>query len=120
MFSPPPNPPGKERKGKEGEGSPVKDAALTRESGVKGKFNKFWNAYPNKKGKDAAYRKFEALNPDECLLLTLLGAIENQKRSEDWRKDNGQFIPHPATWLNQGRWKDQPVEVMEDENVLPF
>ena len=22
-------------------------------------------------------------------------------------KDNGQYIPNPATWLNQGRWEDE-------------
>jgi hypothetical protein len=30
-----------------------------------------------------------------------------------WRKDGGQFIPNPATWLNQGRWDDQGPEVRE-------
>ena len=25
------------------------------------------------------------------------------------KKDNGQFIPMPATWLNQKRWEDEPA-----------
>ena len=27
--------------------------------------------------------------------------------SAQWQRDNGQYIPHPATWLNQGRWDDE-------------
>lgn len=42
----------------------------------------------------------------------VLAAVEQQKRSEQWQKDGGQFIPHPATWLNQGRWDDEPASAM--------
>ena len=27
--------------------------------------------------------------------------------TDQWRKDAGAFIPHPATFLNQERWKDE-------------
>ena len=27
---------------------------------------------------------------------------------DQWKKDGGQFIPHPATWLNQEGWDDEP------------
>ena len=37
---------------------------------------------------------------------TLTAAVEAQKQSAQWTKDNGQYIPNPATWLNQGRWED--------------
>lgn len=38
-------------------------------------------------------------------------AVERQKCSDQWTQNNGQFIPHPATWLNQGRWDDElPVK----------
>lgn len=69
-----------------------------------GAFDKFWAAYPRKVGKEAARKAFlKARVPVE----TLLDAIEQQKRSAQWTRDNGQFIPHPATWLNQGRWEDE-------------
>ena len=41
---------------------------------------------------------------------TLLEAIEKKKRSQDWLKDGGQFIPYPATWLNAGGWEDEETE----------
>jgi hypothetical protein len=39
-----------------------------------------------------------------------------QKTSAQWQKDNGQYIPNPATWLNQGRWDD---EIKEPEDTRP-
>ena len=30
-----------------------------------------------------------------------------QARSAQWNRDGGQFIPHPRTWLHQGRWQDE-------------
>lgn len=36
----------------------------------------------------------------------ILAAVQAAKRSDQWTKDGGQFIPHPATWINQGRWDD--------------
>ena len=41
----------------------------------------------------------------------ILTALNWQKKSEQWLKDNGQFIPYPATYLNQRRWEDEPQEV---------
>ena len=38
---------------------------------------------------------------------SVIEAVERQKRSDQWTRDNGQYIPHPATWLNQGRWEDE-------------
>lgn len=74
--------------------------------GVEKLFEEFWSCYPKKKGKDAARRSFEkALQRTD--LRTLLSALEQQKASVDWKKDGGQFIPHPSTWLNQGRWMDE-------------
>ena len=50
---------------------------------------------------EAAFQKVTV--PVEVLLT----AIEDQKKSAQWTKDNGQFIPHPATWLNGKRWEDE-------------
>ena len=34
-------------------------------------------------------------------------ALETQKKSDQWQRDNGAFIPHASTWLNQQRWEDE-------------
>jgi hypothetical protein len=69
-----------------------------------GDFDLFWDAYPRKEGKQKAADAFAKV---EVPVETLLSAIEAQKKSPQWTKDGGQFIPHPATWLNGKRWEDQ-------------
>lgn len=71
-------------------------------------FAVFWEAYPRKVGKDAARKAFAKRKPDADLLDVMLSALSAQSRSEQWRKDGGRFIPHPSTWLNEGRWQDEP------------
>lgn len=73
-------------------------------------FERFWSTYPKKVGKDAARRAFAKRKPDESLLADILAALERQKHCTQWQRDNGQYIPNPATWLNQGRWQDGECE----------
>ena len=70
-------------------------------------FDAFWQAYPRKAGKGAAFKVWKKIKPDGQLIEDILTAIGVQRHSEQWTKDGGQFIPHPSTWLNQGRWQDQ-------------
>lgn len=72
-------------------------------------FEKFWNLYPKKTGKGKAKDSWLKLNPDTDFLVKILFAVEQQKKSEQWQKDGGQFIPLPTTWLNQSRWDDDPI-----------
>jgi hypothetical protein len=72
-----------------------------------GRFDMFWKEYPIKKSKPDAEKAFNKLNPDDSLLKKILSAIERAKKSQDWLKDNGQYIPFPATWLNGRRWEDE-------------
>ncbi len=69
------------------------------------RFNKFWEAYPKKIGKGAAEKSFEKYKPNDELLIKFIKAIEEQKKSPQWK--DVQFIPNPATWLNQKRWEDE-------------
>ena len=71
------------------------------------RFDRFWVVYPRHTAKQNAKKSFEKLNPDDELLSTMISAVEKQKTSDQWTRDNGQFIPHPATWLNQRRWEDE-------------
>ena len=65
-------------------------------------FDAFWAAYPRKVGKDAA-RKAWAKARKRATVQDIAEALRRQRWPED-RK----FVPHPATWLNQGRWQDDP------------
>lgn len=68
-------------------------------------FERFWAVYPRKIGKSEAKRSFSKLKGVST--DTLIAAVERQKQSLQWQKENGAYIPNPATWLNQGRWEDE-------------
>lgn len=79
-------------------------------------FLKFWEAYPRKEGKGKAFVEFDKIKVNESLLAEMLAAIEVQKLSDQWKKDKGQYIPHPSTWLYQRRWEDQPLSLSSEDN----
>lgn len=69
-------------------------------------FDEFWSVYPRKVGKDAARKAWQSAVKREDPRVIANGA---------WRYGNDpnlptdkQYIPHPATWLNAGRWADEP------------
>lgn len=71
------------------------------------KFDAFWSSYPRKVGKRPALQKWGKLDLSNGNFEKIIGALERQKKSPQWLKDNGQYIPHPTTWLNQERWNDE-------------
>lgn len=70
-------------------------------------FVDFYNKYPKKKDRRSALKAWEKLRPDENLIKIIMIALENAKITEDWQKENGKYIPLPATWLNGARWEDE-------------
>lgn len=80
-----------------------------RTSSLDAGFDAFWLAYPKKTGKEAARKSWAKLKPH---LDAVLKALAWQVNSEQWLKDSGQFIPNPATYLNQGRWQDEQQAVI--------
>jgi hypothetical protein len=71
------------------------------------RFNKFWINYPKKRNKGSAKKVWLRIKPDENLLKKMLAKIMEAKKSRDWRKDNGQFIPYPSSWLSGECWDDE-------------
>jgi len=70
-------------------------------------FEEFWKLYPRRVAKgDArkAWKQTEGIRPP---LPELLNAIRQQMRSDQWRKNDGQFVCYPATWLRGERWSDE-------------
>lgn len=72
-------------------------------------FEIFYSLYPRHVGKEKAMEAWQELNPDSELQKIIMDAVDKQKLSEQWTKNNGQFIPYPATWLNGRRWEDEIV-----------
>jgi hypothetical protein len=81
----------------------------------------FWAAYPKRVGKDAAAKSFAGAMkriPSAEPLAVILAGLE--RALPGW--DDPQFIPNPATWLNQGRWEDdapQPKALGAARNDRP-
>ncbi len=71
------------------------------------KFAVFWKAYPYRMSKGRAKKAFAKISPDDKLLATMLTALAQAKKSKQWRKDDGDFIPYPASWLNAEGWEDE-------------
>jgi hypothetical protein len=74
------------------------------EGSLKPDFERFWKAYPRKVGRPKAFDSWCRLKPP---LEQVLTAIEKRKRSVEWTKDSGRFIPHPTKWLDEERWTDE-------------
>jgi hypothetical protein len=73
-------------------------------------FAQFWLCYPKKVGKDKALESWKKKSPR---LDDVMFALSWQKESKDWTKEGGKYIPNPATYLNQGRWKDEQPAIEE-------
>ena len=68
-------------------------------------FDIFWNEYPKKKKKEDARKAWNTIRPN---IEVVLKALEWQKKSPEWFKQAGQFIPYPASWIRSHSWEDQP------------
>jgi len=80
-------------------------------------FARFWAVYPKRKSKGQAERAFFSISPDEQLLQTILSAVERAKTTEEWTKQRGKYVPHPASWLSAKGWEDE-LEVEQPMNGL--
>lgn len=69
-------------------------------------FQHFWDVYPKKVGKGETWKSWQRIAPTKELARKIYVAVMSYKNTEQWHKDNGQFIPNPATFLNQRRFDD--------------
>ena len=83
-------------------------------------FELFWEAYPKKVGKGAAFKCWQMALRSGTTNEQLISAINSQ--APHWKDRT--FIPNPATWLHQRRWEDElqlniPVrsKTITDENL---
>jgi uncharacterized protein YdaU (DUF1376 family) len=98
----------------------TKPISATGVAGYPRAFLDFWELYPNRKNKKAALKAFlkipQSAYPE--VKAGLLCAIS----SADWKKDDGEFIPHPARWLNAGGWESEyrTAEAVESKKQKPW
>lgn len=75
-------------------------------------FEQWWKFYPRKASKGDARKAWEQTKPIRPDLPRLIKAVVVQRANPDWQKDDGRYVPYPATWLRDERWEDSPdVEI---------
>lgn len=121
----PPSPQGGEDTGIDGDDDSTIDITIVSLSNAQERrFIRFWDAYPRKISKQRARRWFARHKPSDALVDAMVAAIETQGSSPDWHKDGGQYIPHPASWLNAGGWDNESpapvVDALDDQYLTAF
>lgn len=76
-------------------------------------FQAFWAAYPKKEGRTQAEKAWRSINPDTDLMHVIIAAVDRDKGTDAWHRENGRYIPMPAKYLTERRWEDQHVETEE-------
>jgi len=79
-------------------------------------FESFWSKYPKKTGKGAAFKAWQKLHKTEIGKIS--DALDWQIPSDQWKRDSGQYIPNPQTYLNQKRFDDEPQKVRKMKNQV--
>ena len=69
-------------------------------------FDRFWEAYPRRVGKQDALKAWGQLNPDDDLVDLIVAGVERWKTCDLWTRDGGKFICYPATFIRGRRWEE--------------
>lgn len=73
------------------------------------RFTAFWDAYPNKIGRENAWEAWKKISPDQNTAAQILKSLDAWKQSGQWLDDDGRFIPKAAKWLSEGYWRTSPA-----------
>ena len=84
-------------------------------------FERFWELYPRKENKSVTKKWFQTHYLNEEQFETIISKLKTFIKTKAWKKNDGQFIPYPSTFLHQKRWEDEISdsdieETKEDEN----
>jgi uncharacterized protein YdaU (DUF1376 family) len=76
-------------------------------------FEIFWSSYPTRRqtGRKNAFAEFRKLKPDREMLDRMLSALDCQKQSPDWLKEEGRYVPGIKKWLEDRYWERVPAEL---------
>lgn len=77
-------------------------------------FELIWSEYPeDRRGTmQTAYDAFRMEITSEDDADTALENLQLWKRSEQWNKDGGQYVPYLDNWLTRGTWNTQPRKLL--------
>lgn len=79
--------------------------------------DEIYEAYPRKEGKDAALRAIRKRLNEGANGKFMLDQVKVYAVNIAWKERR--FIPHPATWFNEGRFNDDPAEWYDPDKPKP-
>lgn len=87
-----------------------------------GQFLRFWGAWPKSARKGSRGECWERWKKNDFDLVAeeVIAHVEALKRSADWKKDGGAFIPAPLVYLNKRRWEGADVADIEKSTDSPM
>ena len=71
-------------------------------------FDSFWAEYPRKAGGKKRAHAAWVKASGRPHITAIIAVVRAHADSDQWQRDGGQYVPYPATWLNQQRWEDTP------------
>jgi len=104
-----------------GKGSSCADAqsspAGERKQSSADRFDDFWNAYPQKKGKQKALQIWKSKKLDRIADDIIADVQKRQQMDVQWQ--DKQFIPHGSTYLSKEVWQDEITTTSQVGNRSP-
>lgn len=79
-------------------------------------FAVWYKLYPKKKAVGDARKAWGQVKKDRLPLQQMMEILKQQCQDDEWRKDDGKYIPYPATYLRRLQFLDElEVELPEKE-----
>lgn len=78
-------------------------------------FDSLWKRYPNKKGKESAYKSYAKARANGTTYDEVINGLENYLKEIEVKKTDKQYIKHGSTWFSQHCWQDEYVTVEESK-----
>lgn len=84
-------------------------------------FDQFWAVWPKRVAKADARKAWKQTEDVRPPIDELIKIVKAHCMTDKWMKDDGEFIPHPATWLRGERWEDElKVKLPDVVNQRPW
>ena len=78
-------------------------------------FESLWKRYPNKKGRESAYKSYLKARQTGTTYDEVINGLENYLKEIEVKKTEKQYIKHGSTWFSQRCWQDEYVTAVEEK-----
>jgi hypothetical protein len=68
-------------------------------------FADFWKLYPRRVARKDAEKAWLRIEPE--IYPKIFAAVAKARTTDDWRRENGKYVPYPASYLRGERWDDE-------------